>query len=170
MLTRESIVYYACAPVLFDGREAARDGAIGRPVQARVSRPTEPNSAFVFFIPWKIEANSARPQFPRIASGIPAGGWRKTLSDGRGSADPPKSGTPVLAVSGTIESKGGRMGTTNAVFAFIGSFGNQEILLCAIVALLLFGGKKIPELAKGLGAGIRNFKEAMKSEDEEKKQ
>jgi sec-independent protein translocase protein TatA len=62
------------------------------------------------------------------------------------------------------------MGTTNAVFAFIGSFGNQEILLCAIVALLLFGGKKIPELAKGLGAGIRNFKEAMKSEDEEKKQ
>ena len=65
------------------------------------------------------------------------------------------------------------MGTTNTVVAWIGSFGNQEILLCAIVALLLFGGKKIPELAKGLGAGIRNFKDAMKAEstnNEEKKQ
>jgi sec-independent protein translocase protein TatA len=62
------------------------------------------------------------------------------------------------------------MGTTNTVFAFIGSFGTQEILLCAIVALILFGGKKIPELAKGLGEGIRNFKDAMKSDDTEKKQ
>ena len=57
------------------------------------------------------------------------------------------------------------MGTTDMVFALIGSFGTQEILLCAVVALLLFGGKKIPELAKGLGAGIRNFKDAMKSDD-----
>jgi sec-independent protein translocase protein TatA len=62
------------------------------------------------------------------------------------------------------------MGTTNTVFAFIGSFGTQEILLCAIVALILFGGKKIPELAKGLGEGIRNFKDAIKSDDTEKKQ
>jgi len=62
------------------------------------------------------------------------------------------------------------MGTTNTVFAFIGSFGTQGILLCAIVALILFGGKKIPELAKGLGEGIRNFKDAMKSDDTEKKQ
>jgi sec-independent protein translocase protein TatA len=61
------------------------------------------------------------------------------------------------------------MGTTNAVFAFIGTFGTQEMILCAIVALLLFGGKKIPELAKGLGAGIRNFKDTMKGDDEEKK-
>jgi sec-independent protein translocase protein TatA len=61
------------------------------------------------------------------------------------------------------------MGTTGTFFALIGSFGNQEILLCVIVALLLFGGKKIPELAKGLGAGIRNFKDGMKSEDTEKK-
>ena len=41
------------------------------------------------------------------------------------------------------------------------------------VAVLLFGGKKIPEVAKGLGEGIRNFKNALKSEDEkveEKKQ
>ena len=40
------------------------------------------------------------------------------------------------------------------------------------VAVLLFGGKKIPEVAKGLGEGIKNFKQAMKSEEEpaEKKQ
>jgi sec-independent protein translocase protein TatA len=62
------------------------------------------------------------------------------------------------------------MGTTGMFFAFVGSFGTQEILLCAVVALLLFGGKKIPELAKGLGAGIRNFKDGMKGDDNEKKQ
>jgi len=61
------------------------------------------------------------------------------------------------------------MGTTDTVYAFVGTFGTQEILLCAIVALLLFGGKKIPELAKGLGAGIKNFKEGMKGDNEEKK-
>ena len=45
--------------------------------------------------------------------------------------------------------------------------GGQEILIIVIVFVLLFGGSKIPELAKGLGEGIRNFKTAMK-EDEHK--
>jgi sec-independent protein translocase protein TatA len=40
----------------------------------------------------------------------------------------------------------------------------MELLVIVLVALLLFGGKKIPELAKGLGQGIRNFKEAVKDE------
>jgi sec-independent protein translocase protein TatA len=40
----------------------------------------------------------------------------------------------------------------------------MELLVILLVALLLFGGKKIPELAKGLGQGIRNFKEAVKDE------
>jgi sec-independent protein translocase protein TatA len=62
------------------------------------------------------------------------------------------------------------MGSTNMVYAFIGTFGTQEMLLVALVALLLFGGKKIPEVAKGLGAGIRNFKDALKGDDETKKQ
>lgn len=44
--------------------------------------------------------------------------------------------------------------------------GGTEWLLIALVVLLMFGGKKIPELAKGLGSGIKNFKKAM-SEDEE---
>jgi sec-independent protein translocase protein TatA len=61
------------------------------------------------------------------------------------------------------------MGTTDTVFAFVGSFGTQEILVCAVVALVLFGGKKIPELAKGLGEGIRNFKDGMKGDNNEKK-
>ena len=38
--------------------------------------------------------------------------------------------------------------------------GGMEWLLIALVVLLLFGGKKIPELAKGLGSGIKNFKKA----------
>jgi sec-independent protein translocase protein TatA len=42
----------------------------------------------------------------------------------------------------------------------------MEILAILVVALLLFGGKKIPELAKGLGQGIRNFKSSLNGEDE----
>lgn len=45
--------------------------------------------------------------------------------------------------------------------------GGMEWLLIALVVLLLFGGKKIPELAKGLGSGIKNFKNAL-NEDENK--
>ena len=45
--------------------------------------------------------------------------------------------------------------------------GGMEWLLIALVVLLLFGGKKIPELAKGLGSGIKNFKNALNSEEDE---
>ncbi len=52
------------------------------------------------------------------------------------------------------------------------SIGLPELLIILAVAVLLFGGRKIPEVAKGLGEGIKNFKNALKSEDkpEEKKQ
>ena len=42
----------------------------------------------------------------------------------------------------------------------MGNFGWTEILLIAFVVLLLFGGKKIPELMRGLGRGVREFKDA----------
>lgn len=42
----------------------------------------------------------------------------------------------------------------------LGMFGTQEIIIIAIVVLLLFGGKKIPELMKGIGKGINEFKKA----------
>ena len=48
------------------------------------------------------------------------------------------------------------------------SIGFPELLVILGVAVLLFGGKKIPEVAKGLGEGIRNFKDALKSDDEKK--
>ena len=44
----------------------------------------------------------------------------------------------------------------------------QEILVIALIVLLLFGGKKIPELMKGLGKGVKSFKDGMKDlEDDE---
>jgi len=43
--------------------------------------------------------------------------------------------------------------------------GMQEILLIALIVLLLFGGKKIPELMKGLGKGVKSFKDGMKEID-----
>ena len=45
---------------------------------------------------------------------------------------------------------------------FIGGLGLSEILVIALVVLLFFGGKKIPELMKGLGKGVRSFKDGMK--------
>jgi TatA/E family protein of Tat protein translocase len=46
--------------------------------------------------------------------------------------------------------------------AFFGPLGWPEIVIILVVALLLFGGKKLPELAKGLGKGLRVFKKEMK--------
>jgi sec-independent protein translocase protein TatA len=47
---------------------------------------------------------------------------------------------------------------------FLGEFGPTEIILVLAVVLLLFGGKKIPELMKGLGSGVREFKNAAKDD------
>lgn len=47
--------------------------------------------------------------------------------------------------------------------------GGFELILILAVVLLLFGGKKIPQLAKGLGEGIKNFKKSVKDEDKEEK-
>lgn len=53
-----------------------------------------------------------------------------------------------------------------SIFVFIpcifGSLGGGEIVLIALVVLLLFGGRKIPELMRGLGKGMRSFKEGMR--------
>lgn len=45
---------------------------------------------------------------------------------------------------------------------FLGNLGTGEIVIIAIVILLLFGGKKIPELMKGIGKGVKNFKDGVK--------
>jgi sec-independent protein translocase protein TatA len=44
----------------------------------------------------------------------------------------------------------------------LGPLGTGEIIIIALAILLLFGGKKIPELMKGIGKGVRNFKEGVK--------
>jgi TatA/E family protein of Tat protein translocase len=53
---------------------------------------------------------------------------------------------------------------------FIGSFGTTEILLIVFVIVLLFGAKRIPELFKGMGQGVREFKDASKVEEPQQPQ
>lgn len=50
---------------------------------------------------------------------------------------------------------------------FLGMIGPWQIAVIVVLILLLFGGKKIPELMRGLGSGIKEFKDASKEEDEE---
>lgn len=51
---------------------------------------------------------------------------------------------------------------------FIGGLGMGEVLVIALVVLLLFGGKKIPELMRGLGTGVKSFKDGMNGVEESK--
>lgn len=53
------------------------------------------------------------------------------------------------------------------ILLFIGGLGMQELLLIGVIVLLFFGGRKIPELMKGLGKGVRSFKEGMNGVEEE---
>lgn len=52
---------------------------------------------------------------------------------------------------------------------FLGMIGVPQIILILVIVLLLFGGRKIPELMKGLGSGIKEFKKASKGDDDEPK-
>ena len=51
----------------------------------------------------------------------------------------------------------------------MGNFGFTEILLILLVVVLLFGGRKIPELMKGIGQGMKEFKKASRLDDEPEK-
>ena len=55
----------------------------------------------------------------------------------------------------------------NFLGIFLGMIGPWQIGLIVLVVLLLFGGKKIPEMMRGLGGGIKEFKKASKDEDGE---
>ena len=52
-------------------------------------------------------------------------------------------------------------------FLFLGNLGTGEIIIIALVVLLLFGGRKIPELMRGLGKGVKRFKDGMKDIEKE---
>ena len=51
---------------------------------------------------------------------------------------------------------------------FLGIVGPWQIVLILAIVLLLFGGRKIPELTRGLGGGVKEFKKAMREEDDDK--
>lgn len=53
---------------------------------------------------------------------------------------------------------------------FLGGIGTGEILLIILAILLIFGGKKIPELMRGMGKGVKEFKDAMNEPTETKKE
>ena len=50
---------------------------------------------------------------------------------------------------------------------FLGNLGMPEIIIIAILVLLLFGGKKIPELMKGIGKGVSQFKKGLKDVEDD---
>ena len=50
------------------------------------------------------------------------------------------------------------------ILGILGGLGAPEIIIILVIVLLMFGGKKIPELMKGLGRGVRDFKEASKGD------
>ncbi len=56
----------------------------------------------------------------------------------------------------------------NFTTVFLGFFGGQEIILIVLVILIFVGGRKIPELMKGIGKGVKEFKKA--NSDDEKKE
>ena len=53
---------------------------------------------------------------------------------------------------------------------FIGVLGMGEVLVIALIVLLLFGGKKLPELMRGLGSGVKSFKDGMNGIEEKTKE
>jgi sec-independent protein translocase protein TatA len=55
-----------------------------------------------------------------------------------------------------------------APLALFGSFGFQELLIVLLIVVFLFGARKIPEIARGLGEGIRGFRSSLKGEAEDK--
>ena len=63
--------------------------------------------------------------------------------------------------------------TSTFILGILGGLGTTEVIVILVIVLLLFGGKKIPELMKGLGRGVKDFKEASTGEvnenDPEKK-
>jgi sec-independent protein translocase protein TatA len=54
------------------------------------------------------------------------------------------------------------------LLVLLGIVGPGQLAIIIIIALLLFGGRKIPELMKGIGQGIKEFKKAIKDDDEDK--
>jgi sec-independent protein translocase protein TatA len=57
--------------------------------------------------------------------------------------------------------------TLTSIFLLLGNLGTGELVLIGMVVLLMFGGKKLPELMKGLGKGMKEFKEAQKDVQEQ---
>jgi len=57
----------------------------------------------------------------------------------------------------------------SSLFIPLGVIGPWQIVLIVVIVLLLFGGKKIPELMRGLGSGLKEFKDASKDDTNDKK-
>lgn len=57
----------------------------------------------------------------------------------------------------------------NALYIFLGIVGPWQWIIIGLAILLLFGGKKLPELMKGLGSGIKEFKKATQEEEDDVK-
>ena len=59
------------------------------------------------------------------------------------------------------------MNTFSAILLLFGNLGTTELIVILVVVLLLFGGRKIPELMHGIGKGVRSFKKGMNESEED---
>jgi sec-independent protein translocase protein TatA len=60
-------------------------------------------------------------------------------------------------------------GATHSQEAFMFGLGFPELIVILVIVIVIFGSSRIPELGRGLGEGIRNFRRGMKGDEEEKK-
>ena len=62
------------------------------------------------------------------------------------------------------------MNTFSAILLLFGNLGTTELIVILVVVLLLFGGRKIPELMHGIGKGVRSFNAPVSKNEEQKKE
>jgi sec-independent protein translocase protein TatA len=69
-----------------------------------------------------------------------------------------------------VKGSGAHSGARKKGERLMGNFGMQELLIILLIVVLLFGAKRIPEIMRGMGRGVKEFKDGMRTEDDKPRQ